>query len=331
MTADVTMPKSEPLADHAAGDVSHGDQAASNTTTTHPAASPEGATEGAPTPFYDHLMSMVQATALENGDELQDDPLDLAPPVTHHGWRMPYLMPFAAGLIVAVAAGGALIASKVGRTEPPVVAADSAPEAAPQLVGSATTAAEPAEKPFPAPGPDGQGPIGVEENKTAEGGTGAAPVLAANPDEPPGAVPVSGEPGENLGPGVETGGVGPADTQVATKAMGPDPIDPAADPVAEQPAPADAPWSLEVEPATETGPTADRATAAAATHIARVVSHVNMRAGPSNGQAVLAQIPKGSPVEVIVCRSWCEVTFAGQRGWVYKTFIDPSPIPGSQP
>src|SRR5262249_23553197 len=36
---------------------------------------------------------------------------------------------------------------------------------------------------------------------------------------------------------------------------------------------------------------------------------------------VLATIPPGSSIEVIKCRHWCEVIFAGQRGWVYKTFI----------
>jgi uncharacterized protein YraI len=50
---------------------------------------------------------------------------------------------------------------------------------------------------------------------------------------------------------------------------------------------------------------------------------VRLRAGPSNGDAVLATIPGGRPVEVIGCRAWCEVVFAGQRGWVYKGFIGP--------
>jgi SH3-like domain-containing protein len=60
--------------------------------------------------------------------------------------------------------------------------------------------------------------------------------------------------------------------------------------------------------------------------IASTISDVRMRAGPGNGQAVLATIPKGRPVEVIECRQWCEVIFAGQRGWVYKSFIGPPSI-----
>ena len=71
----------------------------------------------------------------------------------------------------------------------------------------------------------------------------------------------------------------------------------------------------------ETRPAIDRANDPVAVQVARVTSGVNMRAGPGNGQPVLATIPPGSPIEVIKCGHWCEVIFAGQRGWVYKTFI----------
>jgi SH3-like domain-containing protein len=74
-------------------------------------------------------------------------------------------------------------------------------------------------------------------------------------------------------------------------------------------------------PASETGSAVDRANDPAPIRIAQTISDVNMRAGPSNGQAVLATIPRGSPVDVIGCRQWCEVIFADRRGWVYKGFI----------
>lgn len=54
------------------------------------------------------------------------------------------------------------------------------------------------------------------------------------------------------------------------------------------------------------------------TRVARVIKYVNMRAGPDNYEEVLAVIPEGSSVEVIQCNQWCEVIFAGQRGWIYK-------------
>jgi Bacterial SH3 domain len=334
MTADVATSKSKDLAGLPAGDASHEDQAASDTTTSDAAASPQEGTEGkegAPTPFYDHLMSMIQETALENGRGTQAEHLVVVPPVAHHGWRMPYLMPFAAGLIVAVAAGGALIASKIGRREPPVVAAESAPEAGPQVVSSATTADEPAPSDLAAAEPDGREAVGAEVQTTAEGGSGADSVSPVSSDGPPTATPVPGELSKELGSAMEPTGGGPADGRAATTAAATDPIPPAADPAPEQPRPTDAPWSLEVAPARETGPTVDQANPPAAAQIARVVSAVNMRAGPSNDQAVLATIPRHSPVEVIACRSWCEVTFAGQRGWVYKTFIDRSANPGAEP
>jgi uncharacterized protein YraI len=71
----------------------------------------------------------------------------------------------------------------------------------------------------------------------------------------------------------------------------------------------------------EARPAVDRANDPVAVQVARVASGVNMRAGPGNGQPVLATIPRGSPIEVVKCAHWCEVIFAGQRGWVYKSFI----------
>jgi uncharacterized protein YraI len=118
--------------------------------------------------------------------------------------------------------------------------------------------------------------------------------------------------------------------QASAKAIDADPIAPTAHPKGEQrrPAPADASQSLALSPASETGSTVDQAGARAANHVARTVSDVNMRAGPSNGQAVLATIPRGSAVEVIDCRQWCQVVFGGQRGWIYKGFVGASPPRG---
>jgi Bacterial SH3 domain len=53
----------------------------------------------------------------------------------------------------------------------------------------------------------------------------------------------------------------------------------------------------------------------------RMAKAVNLRAGPDNGKAVLTTIPGGALVELVGCRYWCEVVFAGHRGWVYKSFI----------
>jgi hypothetical protein len=57
------------------------------------------------------------------------------------------------------------------------------------------------------------------------------------------------------------------------------------------------------------------------TRTAPVMSAVNMRAGPNNEAAVLAVVPAGSEVEVFSCEHWCEVRFAGERGWIYRSFV----------
>lgn len=60
----------------------------------------------------------------------------------------------------------------------------------------------------------------------------------------------------------------------------------------------------------------------AASSAARVVRAVNLRAGPGNSEAVLAVVPDGASVDVIGCRHWCEVVFDGQRGWLYRSFLE---------
>jgi hypothetical protein len=60
---------------------------------------------------------------------------------------------------------------------------------------------------------------------------------------------------------------------------------------------------------------------AAPTGTARVVKAVNLRAGPDNSEAVLTVVPEGTVVEVAGCRHWCEVVFAGHRGWIYRSFL----------
>ena len=325
MTAVVAMHKSKGLAGRPAGTVARGERTGSRRAMRQAVVSPDERTDGAPTPFYDHLMSMIHATALENRRVPHNDGVDAAPPLANHRRRLPYLIICTAGLIVA---GGAFLGPGVSLREPPVVGPDSAQEEASRVFGTAATADMPVQSPLQAPEPGGLAPIDAAGRKTAEAGIGTATVMPAASDERLGATPVAEKPIENLGSGVETWGDGPANAPTSTESMRPDPIAPATNQTSERPLPADAPPSL--PPVIETGSTVGQANAPAANHIARIVSDVNMRAGPSNGQAVLATIPRGSSVEVINCRQWCEVIFTGQRGWVYKGFIGASPIPGGR-
>jgi hypothetical protein len=124
----------------------------------------------------------------------------------------------------------------------------------------------------------------------------------------------------------ETGGDAPAlaasDAPASTEATEAHAPTLATDPEGSLARSADAPSSPS---AIETGsvqPAGDRA----AIRTARVVSDVKMRAGPSNGDAVLAIVPRGRSVDVVGgCRAWCEVVHAGQRGWVYKGFLGAAP------
>jgi hypothetical protein len=48
---------------------------------------------------------------------------------------------------------------------------------------------------------------------------------------------------------------------------------------------------------------------------------VNMRAGPDNEAAAIRVVPAGALVRVVGCELWCEVTYEGQRGFIYPRFL----------
>lgn len=52
--------------------------------------------------------------------------------------------------------------------------------------------------------------------------------------------------------------------------------------------------------------------------------NVNMRAGPSTQYPVITTVRVGSPVEIHGClsgHSWCDVSWAGARGWVSSSYL----------
>jgi hypothetical protein len=251
-----------------------------------------GCTGEAPTPFYDQWMSMIHTTALENGRMAQrHDAGDPAAHVAHPRWRIHPLIPcVVAGSIVVAAGGHNLLAPEPSPGQPPVVTADAdtSPAARLPVADKAATPDEPAGRHVPAADPDGPERSGVEAQQTAEGGIGAESPAGAKSEERP-----AGADGKLI-----------------------------ASPRSGEPPPLDAPSPIETGsiPRADDRP-ATRADDPPATRTARIVSDVNMRAGPSNSQPVLAAISRGRSVEVISCRKWCEVVFAGQRGWVYSSFI----------
>lgn len=317
MTADVITPRQVSLAGRAAKDGSRGDRAVACMPIPHATAPAEGGADDGRAPFYDQLMSMVHATALENRCASQDLEINAAPPAASQAWRIGRLITCAAGLIVAVAVGDAIVGSAMRQWARP--AADGAPDKTSQVVVAGTAAVDkPVEETPLTAEPVGLELTGIEEEQTTEGDIETGAVSAAKPEGPPAAKAETGPPIESVGPGLKTEKDSPAGAPaILTEVV----VTPAEGPPAKQPPAADAPLS----PAS-TVVTGSIGKGPAKIRIGRIVSDVNMRAGPSNGQPVLATIPRGSAVEVIGCRAWCEVIVNGQRGWIYKGFLGASDV-----
>jgi uncharacterized protein YraI len=52
-----------------------------------------------------------------------------------------------------------------------------------------------------------------------------------------------------------------------------------------------------------------------------VISAVNMRAAPQSGSTVLMVVPAGAVVGFYGCDYWCQVSYAGQTGYIYQDFL----------
>lgn len=57
---------------------------------------------------------------------------------------------------------------------------------------------------------------------------------------------------------------------------------------------------------------------------ARVTAAVNMRSSPKKGSGVLTVVPAGSAVNVLSCDGWCQISYNGRTGWIYKNFLSGS-------
>jgi hypothetical protein len=352
MNGRLATPKLNSLAGRAASRVPLADQAASRAPGRAAASDHENAAD-AQTPFYNHLMSMIDETAQENRRVQQDHavPALLAPAPR---WRIGHLLTVAAGLTVALAVASAVIEAGLRATRPTTVAADTAPEKVSQksspVVVVAGTVAAPAPVPVPAPAPVST-PVPAAEPDNSRSidskGKGATKdsietgsIMVKGLDEPPTkpadmpagaeeadstsepgkeAVKATAEPGdEALKVSVkeiakDTAAESPVDDAVATKTANTDAIAPAETAPSEKAAP-EAPSAPPPEAKAD-------AIVSAPIRVARIISDVNMRSGPSNSQPVVTTIARGSTVEMLECRAWCEVIFRGQRGWVYKGFI----------
>lgn len=53
----------------------------------------------------------------------------------------------------------------------------------------------------------------------------------------------------------------------------------------------------------------------------KVNRHVNMRSGPADEASVVTVVPSGATVQAQADCQWCVVTYNGQRGYIYKSFL----------
>lgn len=243
------------------------------------------------------------------------------------------LVGFAAGIVASVAVGGGMILFEVGMSEPPAAASSDAPKLQSRLADVTSPPAKPVEEPQAAePEAAEPAPVIVSAGVTVQVPDSASATASTDPIESLPEVAASTEPSAT---------VAQAEPDASAR-----PLDQMADPAPEiavdrqqdrqlgRAKPRDfAQFQTTIEPsASESKQVLSRGaehsteqedieTAAADARIAHAVMHVNLRAGPSNGEAVLAIVPEGSPVEIIQCGQWCEVSFGGQQGWIYKDFI----------
>lgn len=70
---------------------------------------------------------------------------------------------------------------------------------------------------------------------------------------------------------------------------------------------------------------------AGAARTARIARAVNMRSSPRSGSKVIRVIPAGVNVGLYSCKGWCEVTYQGSRGFIYKSFLQGGGTAASKP
>lgn len=82
------------------------------------------------------------------------------------------------------------------------------------------------------------------------------------------------------------------------------------------------PKTPEKAPAAEDQPKAATAAPTGPLGPATVTSAVHLRSGMDNKSAVVTTVPANATVQVSQsCKSWCEVTYNGRHGYIYKDFI----------
>ncbi|QND66731.1 SH3 domain-containing protein [Mesorhizobium loti] len=59
----------------------------------------------------------------------------------------------------------------------------------------------------------------------------------------------------------------------------------------------------------------------AAAGTGRILRAVTMRSGPKKNAAAIGTVPARTSVQVMSCKQWCQITYNGKTGWIYKSYI----------
>jgi hypothetical protein len=59
----------------------------------------------------------------------------------------------------------------------------------------------------------------------------------------------------------------------------------------------------------------------AAAGTGRILRAVTMRSAPKKNAAAIFTVPARTSVQVMSCKQWCQITYNGKTGWVYKSYI----------
>ncbi|MER9439689.1 SH3 domain-containing protein [Mesorhizobium sp. M0618] len=59
----------------------------------------------------------------------------------------------------------------------------------------------------------------------------------------------------------------------------------------------------------------------AAAGTGRILRAVTMRSGPKKNAAAIGTVPAKTSVQVMSCKKWCQITYNGKTGWIYKSYI----------
>ncbi|MGB3502404.1 MAG: SH3 domain-containing protein [Mesorhizobium sp.] len=68
-------------------------------------------------------------------------------------------------------------------------------------------------------------------------------------------------------------------------------------------------------------PAKEKADPPKASSAATLNTDSNLRSGPDKKARIIGTVPARKPVQIIACKSWCEIVYDGKRGFVYSGFV----------